>query len=182
MDKTLREFILKWGLIIGLCQCTSSLLSYLLGLEWMVSFTFVFVNIVILIGGPVYSAVIWKKQNGGYLSFKNSFIIIMLVFAASGFVLLGYNVLMYTVIDPGIPEKVKDAVVEKTFTMMERFGAPEDSIEKAMEELEKTDMQYSPASLIKGYFSSWIWGTVISLIGAAIIKKNKPLFDEPPTN
>lgn len=178
MDKTLRDFVLKWGLIIGLVQCSVSLISYLMGLEWMVSFTFALLNILVLIGGPVYCGVLWKKQQGGFLDFKNAFLVIFIVFAASGFVLLGYNVLMYTVIDPEIPGQVKEAVIEKTFTMMERFGAPEDSIEKAMEDLEQTDMEYSPSSLIKGYFTSWIWGSIIALIGAAIIKKNKPMFEE----
>lgn len=178
MDKTLRDFVLKWGLIIGLAQCTVSLISYLMGLEWMVSFTFAFLNILVFIGGPVYAAIQWKKQQGGYLPFKNAFLVIMIVFAASGFVLLGYNVLMYTVIDPEIPGQIKEAVAEKTFNMMERFGAPEESIEKAMEEIENAEMEYTPANLVKGYFTSWIWGAVIALIGAAIIKKNKPVFDE----
>lgn len=178
MEKTFRDFILKWGLIIGLVQCCLSLLSYLLGIEWMVSITFGILNIIVLIGGPVYGAIAWKKQQGGYLVFKNAFLAIFIVFAASGFVLLGYNVLMYTVIDPEIPGQVKEAVMEKTFNMMERFGAPEESIEKTMEDLEATEMEYSPSSLVKGYLTSWIWGALIALIGAAIIKKNKPLFEE----
>lgn len=178
MDKTLRDFILKWGLIIGLVQCAVSLISYVMGLEWMVSFTFAFLNILVLVGGPVYAGILWKKQQGGYLGFKNAFVVIFIVFAAANFVLLGYNVLMFTVIAPEVPGQVKEAVAEKTFTMMERFGAPEESIEKAMEEIENSEMEYTPANLVKGYFTSWIWGAVIALIGAAIIKKNKPIFEE----
>jgi hypothetical protein len=178
MDKTLRDFVLKWGLIVGLAQCTVSLISYLMGLEWMVSFTFAFINIIVFIGGPVYAAIVLKKQQGGYIPFKNAFAIIMIVFAAAGFVLLGYNVLMYTVIDPAIPGQVKEAVAEKTFNMMERFGAPEEAIEEAMAEIEDTEMEYTPANLVKGYFTSWLWGAIIALIGAAIIKKNRPVFEE----
>lgn len=178
MDKTLRDFIFKWGLVIGLAQCTLSLISYLLGIEWMVSFTFALLNIMVMIGGPIYCGLLWKKTQGGFLDFKSSFVVIFIVFAAAGFVLLGYNVLMFTVIDPEVPAMVKDAVIEKTFTMMERFGASESDIEKTVEDLEGTDMEYSPTSLIKGYFTSWLWGALIALIGAAIIKKNKPMFEE----
>ncbi len=178
MAISLRDFILKYGLIIGLVQCGFSLISYLLGIEWMVSFTFGFLNIAVLIGAPIYAGVLWKKMQDGYLDFKNAFVVILLVFAAANFILLGYNVLMYTVIDPAIPEQVKEAVAGKTFSMMERFGIAEEEIEKAMEEIEKTEMEYSPASLIKGYFTSLIWGAIIALIGAAIIKKNKPIFEE----
>lgn len=180
MDKTLRDFLLKWGLIIGLVQCAVSLVSYLLGIGWMVSFTFAFLNILVLAGGPIYAGIVWKKEQGGYLGFKNAFAVIFIVFAASGFVLLGYNVLMFTVIAPEVPGQVKEAVAEKTFNMMERFGAPEDSIEEAMEEIEKSEMEYTPANLVKGYFTSWIWGAIIALIGAAIIKKNRPVFESNP--
>lgn len=180
MEKSLRDFILKWGLVIGLVQCGVSLISYLLGIEWMVSFTFALLNILVMIGGPIYAGIAWKKIQGGFLEFKNAFVVLFFVFAAAGFVLLGYNVLMFTVIDPEIPGQVKEAVIEKTFTMMERFGAPEDSIEKALEELEQSEMEYTPASLVKGYFTSWIWGAVIALAGAAVIKKKKPMFDESP--
>lgn len=178
MDNRFRDFILKWGLMFGLAQCLASLVAYLLGTEWMVGFTFGTVNLAIWVGGPVYCGIMWKKMEGGYLDFKKSFLVIFLVFAAAGFVSLGYSVLMYSVIDPEIPGQIREAALGKTFALMERFGTPEDVIEKTMEELEKADMDYSPSSLVKNYFSSWLWGAILALIGAAIIKKNKPLFDE----
>lgn len=181
MNKNFRDYVLKCGLILGLIQCGLALLAYLMGLEWIVSFTFGILNILVLVAGPIYCALRWKKQEGGFLDFKTAFLIIFIVFAASGFIALGYNVLMYTVIDPEIPAQIKEAVIERTFSMMERFGAPEEAIEKAIEDIEKTDMEFTPSSLIKGYFTSWLWGAIIALVGAAIIKKNRPIFEEGKT-
>lgn len=173
-----RDFILKFGLITGLVLCVITLFSYMMGLEFMISFWLAFINIAVTIGAVVYCGIVWKRANGGYLDLKNSFLTIFLVYAVSAFIVMLFNITLYTVIDPELPEQVQEAVIEKTIGMMEKFGAPEDKIEETLEKLEEESSEYNASTFISGYFMSLIFGATIALIGGAIIKKQKPIFEE----
>ena len=173
-----RDFILQYGLVVGLIFGIITLVSYFMGIEFMVSWWLIGLNLIFIVGVPIYCGVQWKMMNGGILDFKNAFLTIFMIFAVSTFIDTLFNITLFTVIDPELPNNIHDAVLEKTVTMMENFGAQEDKIDEVIEEMENKREDYSVSSMLYGYFYYLFFGAVIALIGGAIIKKDKPVFDE----
>jgi hypothetical protein len=98
------------------------------------------------------------------------------LYAASSFILTFFNILLYNFIDLEFAEMAKEVIIEKTYQMMEGFGASETMVDEAIEEIEKQD-SFSIASLAKGYVFGLPVYIVISLILAAFLKRNKPEFE-----
>ena len=171
MNKNLVDFVLKYGLIVGLLQVIIVLFSYLMGIEYMVSYWLAFFNIIIVVGAVIYCGVLWKRMNKGYLDFKYSFLTIFLVYAIASLIVVVFNIALYNV-DPDLPDQIKEAAVEKVVTMMEKVGAPEESIDEAIDGIENSD-SYSISSFMTGYIWSLLWGVIIALIGGAVIKKSR---------
>ena len=171
MSNDFKDFVLKYGLIVGLLQVIIVLFSYLMGIEYMVSYWMAFFNIIIVIWAVIYCGVLWKRMNEGYLDFKQSFLTIFLVYAIAALIMVVFNIALYNV-DPDLPGQIKEAAVEKVVTMMEKVGAPEESIDEAIDGIENSD-SYSFSSFMIGYIWSLLWGAIIALIGGAVIKKSR---------
>lgn len=116
-----------------------------------------------------------KKAFGGFLSFKEGFSTFILTYTVSALVSAVFSILLFAVIDPEAADKVQALIIETTVTMMERFGAPEESITEQVENLESTN-QFSVVNQVKGFFTGIVLYAVIGLIVAAIMKRNKPEF------
>ena len=86
-----------------------------------------------------------------------------------------FSILLYTVIDPDLPQNLSDVSIEKTEQMMRGFGAPEDAIEAQMDEL-RTSMpeRFSALGLIKQFGWNFIVFAVVAVITALFVKKREP--------
>jgi hypothetical protein len=83
--------------------------------------------------------------------------------------------LLYTVIDPDLPAKLVDAAMENAAAMMQRFGMPEDQMDKALEDARaRTVNQFSVGGLGMGYGIGLIIYAVLSLITSIFVRKNPP--------
>lgn len=181
MTTAYRDFIFKFGLIVGVLQIVNTLLAYILGIEAMVSYTFGFIHIGIIIAGTVFCGLKWRKLSNGYITLRDAFMVMFLVYAASAFIALLFNLTLYHAIDPELPKQIQKAVVDKTIGTMEKWGAPEESIEEALAKFEENEGEYTIWSFITGYFWSLILGSAIALVTAVFIKKPKPPFEEIST-
>ncbi len=177
-DEKIKDFILQSGLLVGLILGIIILVSYFMGVDVMVSWWVSLFNLGFGIGAPIYFGIKWRTMHEGFLDFKMAFIVIFLVFAVSAFISTLFNITLYTVIDPDLSEAVFNEAVEKTAEMMEKFGTPQDKIDEVVDEMERNNEQPNLWSFLEGYFYYLLFGIVIGLIGGAIIKKNKPIFDE----
>jgi hypothetical protein len=175
MDNYYRDLILRFGLIAGLFQILVTLVAYLIGIEYLVSFTVMGISFIIVTAIVIYSGVVYRKKLGGFIDFKTAFRTIFLVSAAAGLLAMLFNLTLYNVIDPELPAKMQEAIIDKTIGMMEKFGAPDDAIDKTIEEMkEKQQDQFSATNFVLGFFYSLIWYALIAAIASAIIKKQKP--------
>ena len=97
------------------------------------------------------------------------------LFVVAGIIGTIFNILLYNVIDPELPEMIANQAVENTESMMERFGMPEDQLDEA---LEKTREDTLNRFTVTGSLVGFLWGLVMyaifSLITGAIIKKAEP--------
>ena len=171
------EHALKWGLILGMINIVVYLLVYLIAKDLIVNMWFglslLVANIFLLIL-PVTSK---RKELGGLISFNDAFIICMLVFTGSALLQSIFNYVLYNLIDGGLSEFIKQKTIENTVSMMEKFGAPQDSIDKTLNDLQNQDFSQSPARIGKQFLVMIIMGGIISLILAAILKKTPKVTD-----
>ena len=84
-----------------------------------------------------------------------------------------YNFSFHSWIDPDYSQRTIDAIVEKTYNMMSGMGLPESEIENSLKAIETMEVPTPVQSTFSGLQQNIIYGAVLALISAAIVKKNK---------
>lgn len=172
---TLMNHALKWGGIFAGISIVITMLIYAIDYTLMAGFTFILIMLAVGLGFVVYAGINYRNEIGGYIPFGKAFLHGFAVFAIGGVISSIFTILLYTVIDPDLPVNLTEAVISNTESMMQRFGAPQESIDEAVDKM-REDMpnNFSAFGLIKGYFTSLIWYAILSLITGLIVKKNQP--------
>ena len=118
-----------------------------------------------------------KRENGGYLAFKEAlkisfgiFVVTTLASTLVGFVLFNY-------VDPSFADAMKQMTLEQTQKFMAKFNVPQDQIDKTINGMINLNL-YSFGNMMKGFLQGCIVWFIVSLIIAAIVKKSKPEFAE----
>ena len=158
---------LIWGVIIGLVSVIYSVLLYVF--DQALNRTLGYLSLLILLGGLAYSMYYFRESvREGILSFGTAFGFGVVVVVTAGIIGQIYSYLLFTVIDPGLQDKMLEMAMDK---MMEK-GVPEDQIDQAMNITKKF---MSPVFLaISGLVSTAIMGSILSVISAAIFKREAP--------
>ena len=89
------------------------------------------------------------------------------------------NFVFYKFIEPGAYDKISGIVSENLYGTYEKFGMDEETIEKTMEKvMEGMKSQFNPSfmDLLKTLGTGVLIQFVMSLIFAAIFKKEQPIF------
>jgi hypothetical protein len=177
-NKVLINYALRWGAIMGMTILIIQLMVYLLSKSSLVSFTYGIVNFVLQVIILVVAVYMYRKNiTNGLLSFKEGFTIVMLIFAGSALINSVFQFLLYNVIDPELSTYIYERTLEMTTNMMEKFGAPEEEIEKAIEKINPEDLKLTAQRLVTNYFFSLLFGVFFAVIIAAIFRK-KPQIDQ----
>lgn len=166
------NYALNSGIILGVVYVITTIILYFLGIEYMVSFWVLIIIFLMTLGLMIYFARNYRALNGGYLTFGDSFKMLITVFAIGGFISLLFNIILYHAIDTDLPVALREATLNKTISIMERFNAPDSEIDKFIVEFENTENQYSIAGLFKSYLWSILFGAIIAAIISLIIKRN----------
>lgn len=160
---------LNVGLIFGIISVVISILSF------MNPESREMVNLLTypVIFGTVFLGMKWykEKDNGGFLTYGEGMKVGVLSVAAAG-VIVGAFTAIYISQNPEIVDDLIDMVIVE----YQKSGMSDAQIEKF---IPMTEMMFSPISMfISSIVSYALIGTIISLIVAAILKKEKPVFDE----
>lgn len=120
-----------------------------------------------------------KKKVRLYWPFKVALKAIFSMALVANTVSLIFTSLFYKFIEPGAYDKIIVIVKDSATKMYENMGMSADLIDKALKDVEKQfQSQYNPSIMdfIKSLTISILVGFVMSLIFAAIFKKNPPMF------
>lgn len=158
---------LTWGVIIGLVSIVYSVILYMF--DQTFNRALGYAGIIIMIVGLVLAMKSYRNNVlDGVLPFGKAFgfgVLIVVISALLGSI---YTYLLYTVIDPGLQEKMLEFAADK---MLESGRVPEAQLDQALEFSKKF---MSPGYLtVSGFIISCLGGTVLSLIMAAIFKKEE---------
>jgi hypothetical protein len=160
---------LKWGVIIGIINIlysTAIMVSGQIGNQAMGY------AVYLIIGVGIYLALNdFKKENFGFMSYGQGLGLGTMMSAIVGIISGFYSFAYMKFIDTTITDQIlKNAEHE-----MEKKGLPDDQIEQAME---YSKMFMSPGVMfIAGVFFTVLLGFILALIIAAIMKKDKPVFE-----
>jgi hypothetical protein len=166
---------LRFGAIIGVVSIGITVLLYAIDYALLAQLKTLFIMLAIYIGMVIYGGINYRKQVGGYLSYGKAFqhgFISLVVASLIGTV---FSLILYTVIDTELPQKLTDATVENTEAMMRGFGAPEGEIEKQMEKVRQdTPERFTVLGMVKQFGWGLIFNVVLAAITSIFVKKKEP--------
>ncbi|MCO5242160.1 MAG: DUF4199 domain-containing protein [Chitinophagaceae bacterium] len=176
MEKKQTDVGLTYGLISGLASVIFSLIMYLGGVKWFVSpVAYAGFFIPVIIG--VLAGLKQKGLDGGYIDFAGALKVIFTTFVIGTLISSLFSYVLFNYIDVPFREALAQETAEKAQQMMQRFGATQEQIDKATEDMMKAN-NYSFSKQMLGAAFICIFWFVVSVIISAIIKKKKPEF--PP--
>ena len=156
---------LKWGIILGVALIIYSLILFLT--DSVGNSKLGFISFALSIGGLVLAMRDYRTLNGGYMSYGEGLSVGTLTSGVSGLLSSLFSVFYTTVIDTGAMGRM----VERTREQLEDSGAPDDQIEQ---QINIVEMFQSPGlSFAFGVIGAVIFGLLLSLIIAAIMRRNK---------
>jgi ethanolamine transporter EutH len=163
-------FSVKFGLILGLVFIVYSLLLYVIKVD---IFNVWFSIVQFFITATIFSvgmSIAMKKFRDDYLENKIKYgqaFLVGLIVAVVSFIINGlYGFVFYSYFDPTYMEEGMLRVVER----MEAMNIPEDIL---VQQIERIEQQIKPTrQLISALTAGPIFGGIISLIVAAVVKKD----------
>jgi len=175
---TLRDHAIKWGVILGLVGVIYTVLLYIVDAALLANMWLGLFTLVLFLGLVVYAGIDYRKQMGGLLPFGKAYQHGFLTLFIGGIIGTLFNYLLYNIIDPGLVETLAEAGAENARAIAERFGAPPEAIDDAVEKARTDTIDRLQGA---GVFISFLWGliayAIIALITGAIVKRKPPESD-----
>lgn len=165
-----------YGAILGVVFMVLSTVGFMgvsnIAMSWIVQ-GLSLVSMLVLIG--IFLKII-RKANGGYLEFREAFGSAFVMLLVALLISQVYNVVYVRFIDPDVMMKMKDA----TLRWMEQMKSPDETIDATMERFDKQiadSKTFSVSGALFTYFGGLLFFSLLSLIPCAIVKKQRPIFD-----
>ena len=152
------------GLLIALIVIILGIVGYFTELGFSTWYNWV-VN-AIMFAAIIIACVHFANQKQGFVTFGNVFLHGFKITAVIAIIVLVYTLLAFTVLFPDMKEKI----FEMQQAQMEKNGLDDDKLEQGMTMMKKYFMIFLVIGVI---FGTLIWGSIASLIGAAVAKKKK---------
>ena len=175
---TPRDLIIRFGILGGLASIIYGLLTNIMG--WNnpsegMGMLVVSGIISLVIYASFLVAVVKKHREenlGGFISYGQALSTAFLTALLIGAISSAFQVIYITYIDPSFIE----SMLSYTEEMMEGMGLSGEQLEEAMEQSRKG---YEPGRfLISAIGGSAFLGLLVSLVVAAVLHRNEPLFQE----
>ena len=171
-SNTMNKTPLQYGLIGGISLVIFTLILYISGMETYTNWLLQILSFVIVIVFMIVGGLKVRSANGGFLSYKDSFVAVFTIAAVSLLILTTFNIVLYNFINPELAEIVKEMSIEKAIEMMEGFGLSESEIEKSLADMENMNDQFSIGGQIISYGKGLIFWLIASALFALIPKKS----------
>lgn len=115
-----------------------------------------------------------RTDLGGYITFQEAIKPTFLVCVIALVIGAIFNYILYTLIDPGLPEVARECAIAMTERMLDMMGAPEEAAEQALADAETRSYDVTLGSSLKNLAGGLIWSFVVAAIISLIIRKKDP--------
>ncbi len=174
--KSQTKVAMTYGTILGLTGAIVSLVFFFCGADPQSKYPG-FISYVLTIIAIIYGVKNYRDQElGGFISYGQSLGTGVLIGLFSGIIMAVFVVLMFTVIDPGLTEKIMDTAQQK----MADKSMSEEQMETSLKWARK--FMSPPFLFIFSIISSVFMSFIFSLIISIFMKKEQNPFDNRATD
>jgi len=181
MNPLLYKLSVRYGLLIGGISAVLSIVFYLI--NPMLQYTSLLVpilSLVIVLALLVILGIEVRKHIGGFWNFGQAFVSLMIMSAVTVIISLLVSFVIMKFVDPNLPAKINDAMVDVTSQRLEKMGVDQATIDKSTAMFTNGEFIAKLKPTLVNELTSFGWAlllyAVIDLIIAACIKKNPPMF------
>jgi hypothetical protein len=166
---------MKKGFILGAVHIFIFILIYFLAPSKLTGFSYLLTILGINIGYCIYQGIQWRNETGGFMGYGAAFKYAFMILLFNG-LLNTVFVVIFLFIDPTFPDTMAQSQLDTSVYWAEKFGAPEETVEKMQENFNPEDItkQYTPLGLLKSVGIVSIFYAIGALIIALFVKKNEP--------
>lgn len=165
----------KFGLYLAGISIGLVVIFYVVDLSVLATFKFIALALIIALGYVIYAGINYRNSVGGFMTYGKAFTHGIVLMAVCGLITTVFNIVLYHVIDPDLPKNLGDAIMKNTEEMMRGFGAPDASIDEALDKMkDQMKTQFSIGNLAFGYIKAFIGYIIIVLITSIFVKKSQP--------
>ncbi|MCX6166649.1 MAG: DUF4199 domain-containing protein [Sphingobacteriales bacterium] len=179
MESNSNQLAINNGLFIGGISIILGIVVYYVAPQLLASFGFGILIALISLGLYIFFTLDLRKKVGGFWSFREALKGIFLMSFIAALINISVNFVFYKFIEPGAYDKVSEILTQNLSANYEKLGMDQAAIDQAIPMvLEKMKTQFDPSftDLMKSLGGSILFGFVMSLIFAAIFKKEQPIF------
>lgn len=170
------------GLLLGLISIVFSVILYVLDIMPVgisKGLSVLAISLLIYFFVIFYSSKSYRNNIlGGYISFGQAFVFGLLVAVFAAILSAVYSYIFNALIDPEYAAKLVGATKDWTESFFESKGLPEASIAEALDKIDSKGIPSAFKSTWQALIFGTIFGAIISLITAAIVKKKKEFIPE----
>lgn len=169
-NSSLKSNIITYGIILGSISVVFQLMLFFLDMHYKNDSTAGIVALLITSGVIVYSFIVFKKNNEGYMTLSEALKIGLGVSLISAIIGIIYTQLLVNVLDPDTMQKSLELSIDNMRAQNPEI--PQEALETARSIQEKmsSPLIFSAVQIIFSLF----FGFIISLIGGLIVKKSRP--------
>ncbi len=161
------------GLIAGLVGIVLYLAYYFINPELLFNpWLGLVIGLIVWIYFMRKAGVDTKADNGGFLTFKEALKPTFLTYVVGSLLSVAFSFILFNLIDPSLNDLMQEKSIEMAENMMKTFGAGEEQIEAAMEQMEDQDQSMTIGRVLQTYLVGLVFpGFVLALIISAVIKQ-----------
>ncbi|MBU2929702.1 DUF4199 domain-containing protein [Winogradskyella psychrotolerans] len=174
MDKSLKSSAVNYGLYLALILSSFTIIGYAVYLDLYIQWWFGIGQMLLVIIFGIISAMSAKKLLGGFISFKDAFTAFFITIAVGVSIPAAIGFFIFNIVDTDAAAILQQKIIDNQLAMMEKFGAPQASIDEAMEQIQKEENFFSIGNTIKSIAYQLVGFSVIGLIVAAVTKQKDP--------
>lgn len=165
---------IKFGVIYGVVSIIISLIIYLIKPALFANLWLPFLLLLIPIFFMAQAISGAKVANEGYIDFGAAFVQGLGTAFIGTVISMVFTYILYNFIDTNLEEFVKSELIVNLSGLEELVG--EVQFDRSVEDIESKDMA-SIGATIQNILGGTLFGAIIALIVAAIMKKNRPMID-----
>nr|WP_315145802.1 DUF4199 domain-containing protein [uncultured Flavobacterium sp.] len=172
MNEIIKKNGVSFGVITGVLSALITAAIYAIDLNLFVKWWLgiIIILVYLIIGIVLLSKT--KKELKGIFTFKEAFTTYFISAVIGIVISVGFNILLFNVIDPSAKDTINEIVIKYTAETMQKFGAPSVAINEAIKKMQENN-PYSTIELLKSSVFS-IGGSALFGLLLALIFKSKP--------
>ncbi len=168
-----RKHAINYGLVLGGFLALLTVVLYALSLESLTQWWLGIITFLIALVIGIVSVAKAKATMGGFINFKQAFTSYFITIAIGLLISVVVSILIFNFVDPEAAEVLKERIVEMSESMMKRFGAPQEEIDKAIAKMEDEN-SFGIGKQLQNYVFQLIFYSIFGLLVALIMKRKDP--------